>query len=351
MNKTHDTPKPARFSKEDLLKEVRNLVYLQARTFGRVFGSSVSLAMLGWSGDSADIGDGYLYNDYSDFEDVAKAHGCSASLHHFDLLGVFGQLYDYGVLGLHQADMEPIEEATRPAFAAAWLYDVSGSDLIWETHNGELPEPRLARTTVDLAQARAVLDNFSGAPRFIRRAALADGLWPDSDLLTFYEVALLADMDERSVRNAASKPDSGLTTVASDDGRKSFIKADVARAWLKGRRGFVPTRDVDLVELVDILARPFDSAGAVVAYLRLMCEHRNIDSARYAALCRWSDPATVWSDARLPETPEAVHDIAAALSLDPVLFDLRLKELRLVEEMEVVRRSLKSLREEKTDAR
>ena len=82
-----------------------------------------------------------------------------------------------------------------------------------------------------------------------------------------------------------------------------------------------------------------------------MCERRNIDATRYADLCGWSDPATVWSDARLPETSEAVHDVANAFDLDPVLFDLRLKELRLAEEMEAVRRSLKSLREEKTDAR
>ena len=346
MNKTHDTPKPARFSKEDLLKEVRNLVLLDARSRSWVYDPGAAYRLLGWK-PTHGFGGALLDIELYDFDEAAEGEGQSANLGHLPLVQVFEQLYDYGVLGLRRQDMEPLEPATMPAFVACWMNDVHASMLVSEAHNGQQPSLRLPGITIDLALARAVLDGVGPEPRFVSR----DGDPLYSDHLTYAEVALLAGMDERSVRNAASKPDSGLTTVASDDGRKSFINADVARAWLKGRRGFVPTRDVDLVEHVDILARPFDSAGAVVAYLRLMCERRNIDATRYADLCGWSDPATVWSDARLPETSEAVHDVANAFDLDPVLFDLRLKELRLAEEMEAVRRSLKSLREEKTDAR
>lgn len=57
--------------------------------------------------------------------------------------------------------------------------------------------------------------------------------------LTLQEIALLANMDIRSVRNAASAKSDPLKTY-NESGR-TFIAKDDAIAWLKSRRGFKPT--------------------------------------------------------------------------------------------------------------
>jgi hypothetical protein len=81
--------------------------------------------------------------------------------------------------------------------------------------------------------ARHLLD---GGERYITR---------DEDemagYLSFAEVALLADMDERSVRNAANPklPDALVTKTF---GRRSMIAIEDARRWLSSRKGFVPTQ-------------------------------------------------------------------------------------------------------------
>ena len=59
-------------------------------------------------------------------------------------------------------------------------------------------------------------------------------------VLSVAEVAALADMDERSVRNAMNpKLPDPLVTEAF--GKRSFIAASEARRWLAGRKGYRAT--------------------------------------------------------------------------------------------------------------
>jgi hypothetical protein len=98
--------------------------------------------------------------------------------------------------------------------------------------------PRLAQRTARIAVARHLLD---GGERYTVR---------DEDemagYLSFAEVALLADMDERSVRNAAN-PKQADALVTKNFGRRTMIHVDDARKWLAGRKGFVPTQAVTVV--------------------------------------------------------------------------------------------------------
>lgn len=60
----------------------------------------------------------------------------------------------------------------------------------------------------------------------------------NEDDLTIRELALLARLDERSVRNAASKSEFQTKKF----GNQVFIEPDDARAWLSNRRNFQATR-------------------------------------------------------------------------------------------------------------
>ena len=94
--------------------------------------------------------------------------------------------------------------------------------------------PKLAIRTVQTAVARHVLHGG------LRYTAFNDEQEPGG-YLTFHELSLLADMDERSVRNAAN-PKLQEPLVTKNFGRRTLIAIDDARRWLAGRKGFVPTQ-------------------------------------------------------------------------------------------------------------
>lgn len=74
--------------------------------------------------------------------------------------------------------------------------------------------------------------------------ALARWKLDNGESLTIPQVARLAGLDERTVRNAASKTDKGNLQTFSDGG-KTYVRAETAYAWLSSKRGFVPTAFVD----------------------------------------------------------------------------------------------------------
>ena len=104
--------------------------------------------------------------------------------------------------------------------------------------HGNTP-PRLAILAAQCAAARLVLD---GADR--RTDYATDEFGPgsgDFGYLTLAEVALLADMDERSVRNAAN-PKLPNPLITEPVGRRSLVRPEAARRWLANRKGFVKTK-------------------------------------------------------------------------------------------------------------
>ena len=141
--------------------------------------------------------------------------------------------YDYGVFGRCQGD---VEEAILGIAAVLDLFSVPTTDL--------------CRRIVVAARARRKLDEpeFPLAPAF----------------LTLEEVAELANMDLRSVRNAtlATTPD---RLEVEHHGTRIRIRTDVARTWLTHRRSFCRTRPA--------YGRPglppggFATRGALFAYL------------------------------------------------------------------------------------
>jgi hypothetical protein len=333
-----------RFSKEDLQREVRNMVLLQARSLSWVYDVEASHRLLGWPVPPDAASSALRELDLLDFDEVAGLDGQAADLSHLPLVQVFDQLYDYGVMGLLRDDMDSLQPGTMPAFVAAWMSDVQHSSLIDECHAGKSFEFKWARMTIALAQARAVLDGLSQHGRFQGGSAST----APNDMLSFAEVALLGDMDERSVRNAASKKDSGLVATSAEDDRKSFIKPEDARRWLAGRKGFVPTRAAGLLEHFDLFARAFTGVAEAREYLRLECERNEVSLLAYLSLCCVTDEGvTDWSRAPLP-SGNAVAVVAARLGIEGDALRLRLEELVLAQRSEAIRSSLRALQREKS---
>ncbi|MDP2022915.1 MAG: hypothetical protein Q8L16_18715 [Hydrogenophaga sp.] len=150
------------------------------------------------------------------------------------------EMYDYGVNGL-RIPTKPESTGSvigRHIEVERFLYALNTLPMkLYLDGQGSTP-PRLAILAAQCAAARHVLD---GGDRRTDEATYEFGPGNgDFGYLTLAEVALLADMDERSVRNAAN-PKLPNPLMTDSVGRRSLVRPEEARRWLAGRKGFVPT--------------------------------------------------------------------------------------------------------------
>lgn len=225
-----------------------------ARSVGRMFGHSAIGPIFGSRGDG--------YNAEPNVEYLRES----------PLWRTLDAMYDYGVLGKRTDEVRDLggKSSVDGSFADVELFlrGLDGLEMYFEEDDYRLP--KLCRQTVRLAVARCVLDggdrytDYEDAPPFS---------------LSFAELALLADMDERSVRNAANPkvPDALKPETV---GKRSVVPIEEARRWLAGRKGFVPTTDaggaeVEMVSLFlpaevvkQITAQASASGYTVPGYIR-----------------------------------------------------------------------------------
>lgn len=151
------------------------------------------------------------------------------------------EMYDYGIDGLpiqaEQGSMGAVIGRHREV--EQFLHALNTLPMKrYLDGRGNTP-PRLAILAAQCAAARLALD---GVDRRTDYASDEFGLGNgDFGYLTMAEVALLADMDERSVRNAAN-PKLPKPLITEPVGRRSLVRPEEARRWLADRKGFIPTK-------------------------------------------------------------------------------------------------------------
>lgn len=149
------------------------------------------------------------------------------------------QMYDYGVEGLAVPGLAVPGGTDHGGYREVERFLHALDTLPMKIFLDDNPPPRLAILAARCASARLVLDGGDRQSDFA-----VDEFGPgsgDSGYLTLAEIALLADMDERSVRNAAN-PKYPNPLKTEPVGRRSLVRPEEARRWLADRKGFVATR-------------------------------------------------------------------------------------------------------------
>lgn len=215
-------------------------------------------------------------------EQIAKLFGSSfpapgerGALRTSPLWETVNEMYDYGVDGL-PVPAKPGSVGSvigRHIEVERFLHALNTLPMkLYLDGQGNKP-PRLAILAAQCAAARLVLD---GADR--RTDLATDEFGPgngDFGFLTLAEVALLADMDERSVRNAAN-PKLPNPLVTEQVGRRSLVRPEEARRWLGGRKGFVPTKTSTEVDAERIPSYDLELPPALVEEVRRQAKELNI---------------------------------------------------------------------------
>jgi hypothetical protein len=152
-------------------------------------------------------------------------------------------MFDYGICGIPSQDLSPGSLLDGLyAHTERFVRSMDSTPMRIYLAENDNALPKMAKRAVQAAVARLVLD---GGDRSTDYAF--DEFGPgkgDFGYLTLPEVALLADMDERSVRNAANpKLADPLKTVQI--GKRSLVEPKEAQRWLEGRKGFIATRVVE----------------------------------------------------------------------------------------------------------
>jgi|GEM_PF-1938393 len=150
------------------------------------------------------------------------------------------EMYDYGVLGIPNMHLYPGARFYGIyAQTETFLKGIANPAMKIFMSESSNTAPSLAITTAQTAVARIILD---GGDRHTDYEQGEYGLRNSNfSYLTLAEIALLANMDERSVRNAAN-PKVADPLKTEQFGKRSLVSPEEARRWLAGRKAYIPTQ-------------------------------------------------------------------------------------------------------------
>jgi hypothetical protein len=317
------------FSKMEMLDELRELIYQYGRCASFVLDRAAGYRLL-FGAPPEDADD---LNAFTDPTVSFSGFGQNLPLKRFPLAQTVEKFYDYGVLGIKCVSVGEVTTASEWTFAYGFLRDLSGSVLSYETLNGESVSAEKCLIAAKMFFARIVLDGGEHP--------LGEGGAPDG-MLTIGDVALLAGLDDRTVRNATSKNSPNRLETASGES-SVFIPRDAAIAWLRTKRGFSPTRIAE--ELLDpaALEHEFPSAEAAGDYVRRCRERRQFTPADVVAAVGNGLTEAALQDleaGRILQEEALLASIGSALGIDHPLFALRLMEARYNEDAQALRRRI-----------
>lgn len=248
----------------------------------------------------------------------------------FQVKGVMDQVF--GV----DADMDEGKESLRKSPAWQTLIDVYEY-----AYNGV--EPKNAGPEDIVIDGSDVLKLVSSENHWPCAAwdniiAMADGRFglDEGSPIDLYKVALLANVDIRTVRNAVSAGE--LISFKSSDEQRVLVESASARRWLLGRRGFKATlKSLDGgYETIDTIKTP----AGFGAFLKQQRERLKLDD-KFDKLVVMHPSATIQAleqlEAGVFSLPlDAVFPVADFYELDRKEFLLCVMRVFFYEEMEVL---------------
>ncbi len=214
----------------------------------------------------------------------------------------------------------------------------------WDAFGGNKGGADRCLRTAEIANARAVLEGGDGF--FYFGDQTIDGA------LTVRQMALLAGMEEMSIRAAANPKRVNALKTYSDQGN-TRITRDVAKAWLQSKGRYLPVTLVNSTAPVDLARQRFATVHAFrtmidTQYERLLAEAK---SARRAA-AQLKTAGLVWefgqvwrlgpADVVAPDFRDesTVRALAAVLDVPADLLVLRAREAFASQELAAVQRQL-----------
>lgn len=263
---------------------------------------------------------------WASFDTVADGENLRFAISAWPVTDVFDVLYDFAVEGLARRPMAEFMNDASAYLSAALVYDLTNSVIAPDFGPPTLGDECLH--IVRLATARGVLEGYKREFKF----SLDDESGAD-DHLTIREVALLAGMEEASVRNAAN-PKLTNPLVTKKIGNGTFVAPADAKAWLDARGKYTPLQTAHGMA-IDIAKSGFKTPHEVWTVLNGRAEACGLSLDRMLGDLGLEFPH--------PDMPEpAARKLATQLGYDDELFVLRMKELQVNTESIRIRHAIEA---------
>lgn len=217
------------FTKQELMNELRSVLVYFAHEIGRVYQFNYSYRLLGLKHDEIEI------NDFADPFLEHENELDTIEIDRFWITPIVSQLYDYAFKGLLHPDLDwsVVDEDVKGFFDGLANFPIIDNNV---SQLGSLPfySIKYCQHVIELGIARAYLNGDSDIADF------TGDITKPSGTLTLNQIALLADIDEKTVRNLAGpKSKQPLKTISVSN--RTFVELDVARNWLKLRGQLLET--------------------------------------------------------------------------------------------------------------
>lgn len=294
------------FSKTELLDELRVTLVVFAREIGRAYTFTGAFRLLGLE-PPADEDEPYADPFVTAQVDPAQ----SIDLGSLWITRNAEALYDFAFEGRHA-------EGLDWSVVCEDLYPFLRSVEVHEVVVEEAGMPRRLRHVIELGVARAAVNGDCDELIPIRAPERDEHEQRFGGYLPLRQVALLAGVDEKTVRNAATSAKAPLKSKSI--GGRAYFAIDDVREWLDKRGQLLPTVMVKSSASRDLKAQPFTSAEDLALFLE---DRRATVGVEWGATDasgqrRIPELALAWA-APAPPMGSPSFDLEAALALADAL--------------------------------
>lgn len=294
------------FSKSELLDELRLTLFTFAREIGRAYTFAGAFRLLGLEPPEDEEGpypDPFVTAQVDPIESVDLASlwitPFASALYDFAFEGRYDPLLDWSAV------CEDLYPFLRSVEAHETVVDSVGM-------------PRLLRLVLELGVARAVVNGDCEEIIPIRPPEREEPDTRFGGFLPLRQVALLAGVDEKTVRNASANPKAPLKSKSI--GGRAYFAVDDVREWLDKRGQLLPTVMVKPSATRDLKAQPFTSAEDLALFLedRRATVGMAWDATDASGQRRIPELALAWTASTQPMASPS-FDLEAALALADAL--------------------------------
>ncbi|MGC4368000.1 hypothetical protein [Hydrogenophaga sp. R2] len=254
--------------------------------------------------------------------------------------------YNYAFEAVIGGPGEPMENETSHTAVAAILLDMQESMLVYElsSYGGGYWEASVQRClhVTQLANARLLLE--SGAVfTYLRAANGRDQNDASHEGLTVKQMALLAGMEEMSIRTAASRKGPSTLTPRKDGARTVFDRG-VAKQWLIDKGRYLPVRRIEAASPDDLMARNYSSTGEFLEMVQSIVDTSAFDRSTFHLTVYGAGfDSLAHMQAEDLKNSTLMGEIAEALHLPPQIFILRAREAAIRDELKALEAKTKEL--------
>ncbi|MBN3788853.1 hypothetical protein [Burkholderia sp. Ac-20353] len=284
MNKNIDTSTPADttstllnappFTLEAFRGDIANVVMHYLRALGCITGDAALSTPVTQAAFKVTNLTG-LFNPECVAADIGLTYECIRDTSFARLMDV---LYDFAFHGRLDASAEAMAYESTYMWIADLLMDAREGHYAeqWDSYGAAIStSAENCLLVAELANARHILEGGEGFSYFSRGRGKGDDSTLDG--LTIRQMALLAGMEEMSVRAAANPKRANPLKTDNDNGR-TYIARDIAKAWLQSKGRYVPVMRYWSAGEVNLkqrrFANPHELAEALEARRNALMAHR-----------------------------------------------------------------------------